>query len=444
MKLARLVLPDVASRAGGDFILHPSVMDGALQASLALYGDAQDGGTAVPFALDRIDILRPTDREMWAHVRQRPATGAIRKIDIDLADDSGVVCVRLTGFSVRLIPGGDRPRGSRDALRTAAARFLAEAVAAEAAIPASQIELASSLDAYGIDSFMIVRLTDALEKAFGPLPKTLFFEHRTLQAVVDYFVENHADRLADLTRVGKVALPARTSAAILHEPVRSASVDPDAPIAVVGLAGRYPGARDLAGFWDNLSAGRDCITEIPLERWDRSRVGPRREQRRGLGRVYRRNCGVRSALLQHFARDAQFMDPQERLFLQCAHEAIEDSGNTRAALSVGGDVGVFVGVMWEEYQLYGAERTAAGNPLALSGSPASIANRVSSVCDFHGPSMAVDSMCSSSLSAIHLACESLRLGTCTAAVAGGVNLSLHPNKYPDACARAVHFEFRAL
>ncbi len=128
-------------------------------------------------------------------------------------------------------------------------------------------------------------------------------------------------------------------------------------------------------------------------------------------------------------RDAPFMDPQERMFLQCAHEAIEDSGHTRAALAAGGDVGVFVGVMWEEYQLCGAERTAAGEPLALSSSPASIANRVSSVCDFHGPSLAVDSMCSSSLSAIHLACDSLRLGTSAAAIAGGVNLSLHPNKY---------------
>ncbi len=433
--LVRLVMPAAAARAGGDFALHPSVMDGALQASLALYGEAQDGATAVPFALDRVDILRPTAREMWAHVRQRPASGPIRKIDIDLADDSGAVCVRLTGFSVRLLPGDDRPRGSIDALRSAGARFLADAVAAEAAIPASQIELTASLDAYGIDSFMIVRLTDELEKTFGPLPKTLFFEHRSLQAVVDYFVAHHADRLAEVTRRGKATVPVRRSEATLRETALRDShpravADLDAPVAVVGLAGRYPGARDLDAFWDNLAGGRDCITEVPLERWDRTRVpGVEGSGGAAWGGFIDGIAEFDPLFFNISPRDAPFMDPQERLFLQCAHEAIEDSGNTRASLSHGGDVGVFVGVMWEEYQLYGAERTAAGDPLALSSSPASIANRVSSVCDFHGPSMAVDSMCSSSLSAIHLACESLRLGTSTAAIAGGVNLSLHPNKY---------------
>ncbi len=134
-------------------------------------------------------------------------------------------------------------------------------------------------------------------------------------------------------------------------------------------------------------------------------------------------------------REAPYLDPQERLFLQCAWETLEDAGYTRESVApsgdgvAGGDVGVFVGVMYEEYQLYGAESTAAGRPLALSGSAASIANRVSYFCDFHGPSMAVDSMCSSSLTAIHLACEALRAGDCSIALAGGVNLTLHPNKY---------------
>ncbi|MCP3748171.1 polyketide synthase, partial [Paenibacillus sp. A3M_27_13] len=95
----------------------------------------------------------------------------------------------------------------------------------------------------------------------------------------------------------------------------------------------------------------------------------------------------------------------------------------------GGNVGVYVGVMYEEYQLYGAERTLQGHPLALSGNPSSVANRVSYYFNFHGPSMAVDTMCSSSLTALHLACQSLQQGTCKLAIAGGVNVSVHPNKY---------------
>ena len=129
------------------------------------------------------------------------------------------------------------------------------------------------------------------------------------------------------------------------------------------------------------------------------------------------------------------MDPQERLFLQCVYEVLEDAGYTREGLAryqnfgLPGNVGVYVGVMYEEYQLYGAQETLQGRPLVLSGSPSSIANRVSYFCNFHGPSMAVDTMCSSSLTAIHLACESLARGGCELAVAGGVNVSVHPNKF---------------
>jgi acyl transferase domain-containing protein len=137
-------------------------------------------------------------------------------------------------------------------------------------------------------------------------------------------------------------------------------------------------------------------------------------------------------------REAEMMDPQERLFLECVYEAIEDAGYARASLAAGeasrypgssASVGVYVGVMYEEYQLYGAQEQARGKPVALAGSPSSIANRVSYFFNFNGPSMAVDTMCSSSLTAIHLACESLKRGECQLAIAGGVNVSIPPNKY---------------
>ena len=79
--------------------------------------------------------------------------------------------------------------------------------------------------------------------------------------------------------------------------------------------------------------------------------------------------------------------------------------------------------------LYGAQDQVQGVPIALSGNPSSIANRVSYFCNFHGPSVAIDTMCSSSLTAIHLACQSIQRGGCELAIAGGVNVSIHPNKY---------------
>ncbi|MBY9084661.1 polyketide synthase, partial [Paenibacillus sp. HN-1] len=134
-------------------------------------------------------------------------------------------------------------------------------------------------------------------------------------------------------------------------------------------------------------------------------------------------------------REAERMDPQERLFLECAYAAMEDAGYTRETLGsyrglgLEGNVGVYVGVMYEEYQLYGAQEQQRGRPVTSGGSLASIANRVSYFFNFHGPSMAVETMCSSSLTAIHLACQSLQRDGCELAIAGGVNVSIHPNKY---------------
>lgn len=124
--------------------------------------------------------------------------------------------------------------------------------------------------------------------------------------------------------------------------------------------------------------------------------------------------------------EAELLDPQERLFLQCAHHTLEDAGY---AAGPAGKVGVFVGVMYQEYQLHGAQAQERGQQAALSGSASSVANRVSYFYDFTGPSMTVDTMCSSSLTAIHLACEAIRSGQCETALAGGVNLHSHPNKF---------------
>ena len=211
-------------------------------------------------------------------------------------------------------------------------------------------------------------------------------------------------------------------------------------IAIIGLSGRYPKARDIDEFWKNLAEGKDCITEIPKSRWDHSLYFD--EDKDKPGKTYGKWGGFMDDVdkfdplfFNISPREAEITDPQERLFLECVYETLEDAGYTREAMKryqgtgLQGNVGVYVGVMYEEYQLYGAQETILGRPIALSGSPSSIANRVSYFCNFHGPSIAVDTMCSSSLTSIHLACESLYRGGCEIAIAGGVNVSIHPNKY---------------
>ncbi|SPE63560.1 Polyketide synthase PksJ [Streptomyces netropsis] len=205
----------------------------------------------------------------------------------------------------------------------------------------------------------------------------------------------------------------------------------DGDIAVIGVAGRYPMAEDLDQFWANLLAGRDCVTEIPEERWAAAGFY---EPERAPGRSYSKWGGFLDgidefdpAFFRITPREAEGMDPQERLFLQTSWHALEDAGLTRADVS-GRPVGVFAGVMFTQYQMLGlgAEDRLPVLPTSFSSA---VANRLSYFLDLRGPSLALDTMCSSSLTALHLACESLRSGDSELALAGGVNLIVHPYKY---------------
>ncbi|MFE7799653.1 SDR family NAD(P)-dependent oxidoreductase [Nocardia sp. NPDC057440] len=209
-------------------------------------------------------------------------------------------------------------------------------------------------------------------------------------------------------------------------------------IAIVGVSGRYPGADGLDEYWQVLLEGRDCITEIPRERWDHSRYfvpdrhNPYTSYTKWGGFLDDVDC-FDPLFFAISPREAEVMDPQERLFLQTAWAAVEDAGHTRADLARRGlrpeEAGVFVGIMWGTYQMFGAQESRLGRGTLPASTFWSVANRVSHALDFQGPSMAVDTACSSSLTALHLACQSLRTGECRMAVVGGVNLSLHPYKF---------------
>ncbi|MGV9970169.1 SDR family NAD(P)-dependent oxidoreductase [Nocardia beijingensis] len=238
-----------------------------------------------------------------------------------------------------------------------------------------------------------------------------------------------------------------------HEVVRGAWAYPETPsassnadrhtdtagdIAIVGVSGRYPGADGLDEYWRVLVEGRDCVTEIPRDRWDHSRYfvpdrhNPFTAYTKWGGFLDDVDC-FDPLFFAISPREAEILDPQERLFLQTAWAALEDSGHSRADLARGGlrpeQAGVFVGVMWGTYQMFGAEEARLGRGTLPGSTFWSIPNRVSHALDFQGPSMAVDTACSSSLTALHLACQSIRTGECRLAVVGGVNLSLHPYKF---------------
>ncbi len=203
-------------------------------------------------------------------------------------------------------------------------------------------------------------------------------------------------------------------------------------VAVVGMAGRFPGAGSVEAFWTMLRQGVDAITEVPAERWDADALYDPEPGR--PGKMVTRWGGFLQEVDRFDAsffgiapREAVDMDPQQRLLLEVAFEALEDAGIPTEAVA-GSATGVFVGISNDDYARLQSRDLAGLTSYSGTGSAFSVAaNRLSYVFDLRGPSIAVDTACSSSLVAVHQACQSLRAGECTLALAGGVNLILTPD-----------------
>src|SRR5262249_52696782 len=150
-------------------------------------------------------------------------------------------------------------------------------------LPAHKIDAQVGLEQYGIDSILAMQLTNQLEKTFGSLPKTLFFEYQTIRELTGYFIQQYPAQLAALfaptgnqaiesVAAALPALPASSTGPISSRRsgrLRNTGTRPareSEPIAIVGLSGRYPEAVDVEAYWRNLSEGRDCIVEVPRER----------------------------------------------------------------------------------------------------------------------------------------------------------------------------------
>jgi len=202
------------------------------------------------------------------------------------------------------------------------------------------------------------------------------------------------------------------------------------PIAVVGMSCRFPGANGPDALWKLLYDGTDAITEIPPDRWDVRRwYAPAPEP----GKMYTRWGGFLddadcfdAEFFGISAREANFMDPQQRVVLEVAWEALEDAGLPPAGIG-GSNTGVFIGVSNWDYNRLMCRDPATMDAYGSTGTILAItANRLSYLFNLRGPSLAIDTACSSSLVAVHLACQSLRDGESDLAIAGGVNLILAP------------------
>ncbi|MFE6487172.1 SDR family NAD(P)-dependent oxidoreductase, partial [Streptomyces sp. NPDC057757] len=324
-------------------------------------------------------------------------------------------------------------------LVVAVERWLLKLVSETVRLPAGRLRREQEFSTIGVDSILIRKLTTVLEDELGPQPVTLFFEYRNVAELAAQLVRTHADRLSRLLSSTPAAPATEREPAVTGPgPGKAASQE---PIAVIGLAGRYPGGEDLEEFWRSLSEGRDCVGEIPPDRWDHAEYHAPGARRPGMS--YGDSGGFLTDVARFDAayfnvspREAERSDPKERLFLEVAAGALQDACYSRSLLHERTrdprgrhSVGVFVGVTGSSYGLLGAEEWGRGNRVIAPAMDFSAANRLSYWLDAHGPSMVVDTACSASLTALHLACESLRSGESRVAVAGGVCLNVHPSKW---------------
>ena len=269
----------------------------------------------------------------------------------------------------------------------------------------------------GFDSVKAAELLDRLKTATElPLSPTMAFDYPTPAALATHLGQLLSGPVAAAAPVGSRA-------------------QTDEPVAVVGMACRFPGGVDsAAALWDLVASGTDAVGEFPADRgWNLADLFDPDPD--AVGKTYTRAGGFLAEAAEFDAdffgispREAQTMDPQQRLLLEVCWEALETARIDPAALA-GSETGVFVGA-WS--QSYGAGGSDGVEGYALTGLSTSVASgRVAYVLGLQGPALTVDTACSSSLVATHLACQSLRNGESTLALAGGVTVMTTPSVFTE-------------
>ncbi|KAK2736191.1 Type I Iterative PKS [Myotisia sp. PD_48] len=269
--------------------------------------------------------------------------------------------------------------------------------------------------------------------------------HLTITASITSIVDDDSCSPGLILVLGLVnciphSVTAKNTSHILHYHPNLPQVDekqytcPEDSIAIIGAACRFPGANSLAEYWDVIRSGATLAQDIPENRMRKDHLTRRGDSERlsYFGNFISDVDGFDHSFFKRSPREARSMDPQQRIALQLAYEALESAGYLSHTL-MGAEIGCYVGVAASDYECN--VNSHAPTAFSFTGTArAFISGAVSHFFGWTGPSIVIDTACSSSLVAIHMACKAIQSGECTIAMAGGVNVITSPNFHQNLAA----------
>ncbi|MBA2648592.1 MAG: polyketide synthase dehydratase domain-containing protein [Legionella sp.] len=291
-------------------------------------------------------------------------------------------------------------------------------------IPLLKLDINANFSDFGFDSINLVKFASLITDAYGfTITPAKLFANSTISRLVHYLQYEHAQEMQ--------AFDEKPSLLVDKVDFNLSTALNDDPIAIIGMSGKFPQSEDLDTYWYNLQQGRDCIAEIPLDRWnwqDYYRLSPTDLNKTDIiwGGFM---DGIRQFDPQFFGfseEETALMDPQHRLLMTYTYKVIEDAGYDPKSLSKL-HVGVFIAIGNDGYDGIIEKSGKSLDINFTTGTLPSLGpNRISYFFDFKGPSESIEVACASSLVAIHRAIHEINNGACDIAIVGSVNCVLTP------------------